>query len=291
MSIDVTIRNKLFSNKTMPLDVILGDSLIYGKFVDDHLIPGELGEGEFIAYCPEAIGRGFSVVWNPREKKRIDLRLPQPSTPQELKLFYSTVERICNYWQGKLIADGNALSLTTFLNGFDDMLCFNSRWLQQLSRQILDGESDSWTLYSAKYPVDMGREEAERFLSDEEYFAQWLHEKQSVDACFSSPVFYNTDSGITGVYFISAGTSYLLPESPAVPFGMMNPATGKPLECGIWRAVIVSEGAQEPEAEMDYADFVNRIPQEMREKFDGKRFITRAFTKQELQGLAEKCMK
>lgn len=287
MSIDITIKQKLFGNKTIPLDVILGESLCYGRFENDHLIPGELGNDEFIAYCADAIGRGFSVVWTPREKKRVELRLPQPSTAHELKQFYSAVERICNYWQGKLTVDGNSMDLITFKNSYADMVQFNDRWLQQLARQILDGESDSWTLFSALFPVDMGRNEAELFVSDTEAFARWLHDKQSVDASYLSPVFYHTDNGITGIFFISHGTSYLLPEIPAVPFGMMDPSTGKPLECDRWRAVIVTEDSQEPKGDMEYEEFVRRIPQSMRSKFDTKRFVTAVFSERDLQRIAD----
>lgn len=278
MSIDITIKQKLFGNKTIPLDLILGDSLHYGRFENDHLIPGEMGTGEFIAYCPDAIGRGFSVVWDPKEKKRIDLRLPQPSTAHELKLFYSVVERICHYWQGKLIVDGNVVSLSAFLAGYDDMVHMNDSWLHHLAKQILDGESDSWTLFSAKYPLEMGKEEAVKFVADTDAYARWLHEKQSIDVCFASPVFYNMDEGITGVFFISNGISYLLPEEPTVPFGMINPSTGRPLECSRWRAAIITDGSQEPMADLDYACFLNTIPQEMRKKFDLKHFITPAFS-------------
>ncbi|MBO4971931.1 MAG: hypothetical protein J6D45_03885, partial [Clostridia bacterium] len=98
MSIDVLIKQRLFGNKTMPLQVILGEHLHYGNFVKDQLNVGELGETEFIAYNPKSIGRGFSVVWNPKEKKAIALRLPQPSTTQELKDFYDAIERMVNHW-------------------------------------------------------------------------------------------------------------------------------------------------------------------------------------------------
>ena len=80
MAIDILIKQKWFGNKTMPLEVILGDDLHYGNFINDQLTVGELGESEFIASNPECIGRGFSVTWNPTEKKSINLRLPLPST-------------------------------------------------------------------------------------------------------------------------------------------------------------------------------------------------------------------
>lgn len=287
MSIDVTIKQKLFGNKTMPLEVILGDSLVYGNFVNDSLVPGELGEREFIAYNPKAIGRGFSVVWNPREKKRIDLRLPQPSTPRELGDFYAAVERIVNYWNGKLVVDGKAVTLSTFLSGQNDVIGFNDQWLRHLIQQILNGESESWTLYSAMWPLEMGKEEAALFAENTGEYALWLHEKQSVDACFASPKFYSTEAGITGVFFHTNDVDYIYPETPSVPFAMTDPATGKPLVCSSWRVVLIPEGEQEPLAELDYCDFISRIPISLRKKFDNRRFLCPAFSKEGLRKLAQ----
>lgn len=287
MSIDVTVKQKLFGNKQMPLEVILGNTLHYGYFENDSLAPGVLGEREFIAYNPEAIGRGFSVVWNPREKRHIDLRLPQPSTHRELQDFYSAVERICNYWQGKLTVDGNSVPLQVFLDGLKDMIVFNDNWLQHLIRQIRCGESDSWCLYSAMWPLEMGREEAELFAENPDAFGLWLHEKQSVDACFASPQFYNTENGIAGVFCVSDDVAYLLPETPAVPFAMTNPATGKPLECEKWRVLIGRKDAEEPLADLDYAEFISRIPAEKRQRFDSKRFLCQPFSAEELRGIVE----
>ena len=137
MSIDVLIKQKLFGSKIMPLEVILGEHLHYGNFVNDQLHVGELGETEFIAYNPESIGRGFSVVWNPKEKKTIALRLPQPSTTQELKDFYGAIERMVNYWNGKLIVDGSRVSLPEFLSAFNNMVDFRN--LASPSADYVDG--------------------------------------------------------------------------------------------------------------------------------------------------------
>lgn len=44
MSIDITIKQKLFGSKTMPLEVILGDSLSYGFWENDQLTECKLGD-------------------------------------------------------------------------------------------------------------------------------------------------------------------------------------------------------------------------------------------------------
>lgn len=68
MAMNVTISQRLFGNKMMPLEVILGSELYYGCLESDHLQVGERDEKEIIVYDPGCIGIGFSVVWNPGER-------------------------------------------------------------------------------------------------------------------------------------------------------------------------------------------------------------------------------
>ena len=85
MSVDLTITQKGLFPKTLPLSVILGDRLRYGSYdAAWRLEQGKLAEGEFIAYLPDAIGRGFSVTWSDREKHRVELRLLSPTALRSL---------------------------------------------------------------------------------------------------------------------------------------------------------------------------------------------------------------
>lgn len=286
MAIDVLIKQKLFGGKTMPIDVILGDHLHYGNFVNDQLNAGELGETEFIAYNPECIGRGFSVIWNPRKKKTIALRLPQPSTTQELKDFYAAIERMMKYWDGKLIVDGNRLSLHKFLAGFDDMVDFNHKIIKQFSQQVLNGEHDTLTLYSTMWPLAVGKEEATLFMENSDYYAQWLHEKQSMDVYFASPNFYMGDNGIFARYILTNNLPAVFPHQPTVPFGITDPRTGKPLECEEWLICLGIEGETEPLCEMEYSKFLSLIPEYKKSKYDGSRFLLSEMTEEEIRKLA-----
>ena len=56
MGLDVQIKQRVFGNKTMPLEVILGNILHYGSYDNYQLMIGELGETEFMM-----IERGFIV--------------------------------------------------------------------------------------------------------------------------------------------------------------------------------------------------------------------------------------
>ena len=284
MAIDVVIKQKLFRNKTMPLDVILGEELHYGNFEKDRLNVGELGETEFIAFNPVSIGRGFSVIWNPAEKKTITLRLPIPSTTQELQDFYGAIERMVTYWGGKLNVDGNAVTLSDFLSGFDNMVAFNNRTIKQFSRQILD-EDNVYTLYSAMWPLAVGKEEAALFIENPNYYAEWLHEMQAMDVCFASPTFFVGDNGIFARYVVMNDMPILLPHQPVVPFGAIDPSTGKPLECNEWLAMVALQDEEEPLCEMDYATFLQVIPESKKIQYDAARFLLAEMTKEEIQAV------
>ena len=283
MAIDVLIKQKLFGRKTMPLEVILGKDLHYGNFVNDQLNVGELGETEFIAYNPESIGRGFSVVWNPKEKKTIALRLPQPSTTQELKDFYAAIKRMMNHWDGKMIVDGNQISLSDFLSAFDDMVDFNYKIIKQFSQQVLDGEHDTLTLYSTMRPLAIGKEEAILFKENPDYYAEWLHEKQSMDVYFANPHFYAGDNGFFARYILTNNLPAVFPHHPTVPFGAIDPTTGKQLECKEWLIWLGIEGEKEPLCEMEYSKFLSLIPESKKRKYDGNHFLLAEMSEEEMR--------
>ena len=283
MSIDVLIKQRLFGNKTMPLQVILGEHLHYGNFVKDQLNVGELGETEFIAYNPKSIGRGFSVVWNPKEKKAIALRLPQPSTTQELKDFYDAIERMVNHWHGNLVVDGRRVSLPDFLSNFENMVNFNNKILNRFSQQVLDGESDKLTLYSTMWPLTIGKEEATMFMENPNYYAEWLHEKQSINVYFACPDFYIGDNAIFARYILTNNLPAVFPYHPTVPLGTTDPATGKQLECKEWLILLGVEGENEPLCEMEYSKFLSLIPENKKSKYDGSHFLLDEMTEEEIR--------
>ena len=288
MAIEVLIKQKLFSSKTMPLEVILGENLHYGNFEDNQLDVGELGETEFIAYNPKSIGRGFSVVWNPEEKKSIALRLLQPSTTQELKDFYDAILRMVKYWDGKLIVDGNPISLPKFLDSFDSMVGYNDSLIKKFSQQVLDGEYDTLTIYSAMWDLVMGKEEATRFMDNPDYFAEWLHEKQSIDVYFASPNFYMGDNGIFARYILTNNLPAVFPNQPTVPYGITDPETGKELECKNWFILLGLEDEKAPICEMEYEKFLTLIPENKKSKFDGSRFHLSELTEEEIKAICAK---
>lgn len=289
MSIEVSIKQRFFGNKTMPLEVILGESLHYGHFTEDKLTVGKLGASEFIAYNPQSIGRGFSVVWNPKEKKNINLHLPLPSTVQELTDFYAAVERMAKYWDAKLVVDGNKVSLDTFMAGFQNMLEFNEHAIKHFSQQILDKEDDrTFVFYSTMWPLSIGKEEATLFLNDPDSYAKWLHEKQSVDVYYVTPSFYIGDNGIFAKYLLFNDLPSVFPNVPFIPVGMTDPITKKPLKCDQWIISFQILGEIKPLCEMEYSEFLSILPEDKKSKYDADHFLLSALTEEELRALSAK---
>ncbi len=186
MSFNITIKQKGFFKKTLPIEVILGEKLKYGAFSGDCLQKDVLGEGEFIAYNPEHIGRGFSVTWTPQEKKKIEFHLPQPSVPEEMRSLFDAVNRIASYWNASIEVEDVEMELPAFLAYYDDMVRFNEGMVKHFAKDLIEGKHETLTFYSALFPLHVSREEAEVFVNDPEAFYRWLHEKQSVDAVYTS---------------------------------------------------------------------------------------------------------
>ena len=247
MSIDIVIRQKGLFKKTLPLSVILGDSLACGVYeAGFRLNPGEWRseDGEILVYDPHHKGRGFSVIWTPTQKKGVTLRALHPTSTYELKAFYATVARITDYWSCSLEVDGNPMTPAEFQAGFSDMLEANDRYLDLFIRESMDKEPyESMTLFSAFWPLEFGAKEAAEVKDAPEgapaRFARWLHEMQSVDTYYAVAGYMEEEDGIVSRFAFTEDCDSLFPVKPSVPFGITG-ADGKPLEVSRYEVAIVA---------------------------------------------------
>ena len=112
MSLDLTILQKGIIKKTLPLSVILGDRLHYGSFDESRRLRKKQmgGQGWFVAYLPQSIGRGIRIGWTEGEKEKITLRLLYPTAQSELQELAAIVDRVLCHWRGELLMDGEKTS-------------------------------------------------------------------------------------------------------------------------------------------------------------------------------------
>lgn len=286
MSLEVVIKQKLFGRKPMPLEVILGEDLYYGNYENDQLSVGEMGEEEILVYNPNRIGRGFSVVWTPEEKKVVTLRLLQPTTTRELQDFYAAVERMAKHWEGSLEVEGQKQSLELFLASYQEMMEFNLKALKDFAGQVLDGTYDTLALYAAMWSMSMGQEEATLFLHNPHLFEEWLHEKQAMNVYHETPDFFMGDTGIVGRFILVNDLPVVLPVAPAVPMWLVDPNTGKRPESIRWIITVGIQEEKEPLCDLEYPDFLRLLPAEKKAKYDGGSFLLAELSEEEVRAMA-----
>lgn len=287
MAIDITITQRMFGNKPMPLEVILGSELRYGRLEQDHLVMDERGEDEIIVYHPGCIGRGFSVKWHPNEKKKLELRLPMPAPEKEIRHFYAAVTRMMQYWKGKLNVDGEATTLSAFLQGLENMIQFNERLVRNFAQEVMDGKHEKLLLWSAMWTMTVGRDEAQRFLEATSSFGEWLHEKQSMDVYHAPVQMYQIESGHMGLFVCVDECPAVYPDQPSVPFGLIDKKTGKPLVCNDWRVALVPQSEKGSIGEITFQDFVKRLDSKHISRYDAGHFLMQPLSEGELRALLE----
>lgn len=287
MSIDITLRQTAAKKKALPLEVILGEELVYGAFDGLRTNPGELGARDFIAWHPEHIGRGFSVEWKEGEKRRVDLRLPLPSTNEEIKDFFDCVERIASFWNCGVEEDGEKAELSVFLSGLEAVQETNDRMIVEMAEQVFMGERDgSMIMPAAIWQLAVGKEEAREFLHAPEKFAPWLHDRQMVDAYYAMAQFFGRSEKTVGRFTLPVGVPTILPRIPQVPFGYVDTETGLPLVCDIWEIAFYDPEEDKVFDCMDYDSFLDRVDATLCERYDGDCFLAQGMDKKELNRVA-----
>lgn len=265
MSIDIIIKQKGFSKKTLPLSVLTGGELAYGTYENGYrLSVGKIEGEEIMLFHPDHIGRGFSVTWTPDEKNQVILRALNPTCADELRDFYAVVARITKHWKCSLTVDGNRTTPEKFQQGLDDMLRANDSFLNLfISEALKKDEYGSIALYSALWPMDFGAKEAKMVSEAPEgasaRFARWLHEMQSVDAYYAVAGYFDDPKGIYGRLAFTEGCRSIFPVKPSVPFGLVDPHTGRALECDKYELYLYSTSLETHLGTVDYAKFINAL--------------------------------
>jgi len=287
MSIDITLRQTAAKKKALPLEVILGEELIYGAFDGLRTNPGQMGERDFIAWNPDHIGRGFSVEWQEGEKRKVELRLPLPSSNEEIRDFYDCVQRIAEFWNCGVEEDGEKAELSVFMSGLEAVQETNERMIVEMAEQVFMGEKDgSMIMPAAVWQLAVGKEEARMFLRAPEKFAKWLHEHQAVDAYYAMAQFFSRGEKTIGRFTLPVGVPTILPRIPQVPFGYIVTETGLPLVCDTYEIAFLDPEEGKLFACMDYDAFLDRVDATKCERFDGDCFLTEGMEMQELKRVA-----
>lgn len=287
MAIHVILEAGLFHHVPLPFDVIIGDKLAYGdaeKYVQT--MTGEIGEKEFIAYLPEQIGRGFQVFWHEGEARRVVLRLPLPCCEPEMREFYQTVQRIAEFWKARLIVDGKRTSLKAFMATLEENVRFNADTIREVGKKIVSETGCTVEILGAMWPLRPGVEEGRMFMLDPDSFAEWLHEKQAIDACYWPLVYAAPDNesvegwvnfgplGVPGIY---------RNHTPPSGFTTPHPVTGRHVPVVAWRVMISDD--DDPICQLSYEAFRAKLPADKVHRYDRDMILIEPMSSEELRAI------
>lgn len=224
MSIDVSIKQKGFFKKTMPLKVILGNHLSFGCYGKDGICLDEEEpvENYFIAYNKNHIGRGFTVDWTENEKDEILLRASTPCHPEELNDFFDAVKRMTDYWKCELEVDGDITNPDEFLSKREEFQNFNVNFTKKMINETASGLEDSFIMPCVMFPLVLGKVEAVQFKDNVGDFFQWLHDRQTIDAYYGIPQLYQNRDRIVSMYVLTEKTRSIFPTNPEEQLKLIN---------------------------------------------------------------------
>lgn len=289
MSVEITIKQKGFFKKPLPLEVILGNNLKYGAYDGLRLAHDEMGNGEFVAYNPQHIARGFSVQWQEDEKQQIYMRLPFPTCEEEVDDFFDTVERINSFWKkADIQIDGNPTTMDEINRGRQSMKQFNFGLLKMYSNGKFEGENHQ--LFCAFWPISLGKTEKKRFLASKSLddFRDYLHEMQSIDAYYAKPSFYKGRGEVFGMYVFTEETRSIFPNKGYVPFGVNEPGSNKSIKVDNFYVTLHSITKDTSLGTVRYDDFMNSLDEDDFEYYDSQNKIINPLGYDKLKSIVEK---
>lgn len=263
MSIEVVIRNKRLLKKPLELkDLTLG-KYAYASFDAYKRNTSEIENGDLVIYDPKKIGRGIGVMgWTPNTKDEIHMVLNTLSTKYDFEMFYDIIRNVMQLWKTTTFEqDGITFSASDINQLCQDQRKGSLDIMASLDEMIKPNDNGYSTIFGAMFPLDISMEDFKRFGSekDEEGYAQYLHDLQSVDAYYAVPLFYKSkkeENSFFGNYAITSETDTIFPTKPIVLPFFKNPTTGGKLECSFFVVSLYSLKQKKVIARMTFEDFV-----------------------------------
>ncbi len=295
--IQVFIRQKgifPWQKKALPLDVILGKKLFYGQYEKNFLRSPYNEEKEIVAILPESVGRGIFVSWDKNAKREVRLLLNTPCQTQEIRELFRMIRRIGGYWKCAVRFQEKSIlpiRLSKLSRYEEDALLKNQQQLQEIANSIIGQNGSDEALedpyyvqmQAAMWPIAMDLEVAQKVLQDPDYFEQWLHRMQKVDARYCYPDFWKYEDGLVeGQYDVIAGFAHLLPYVPLIESWSKDLKTGRQMQADVFRVNFFSETGEKFIGDMPYDVFLKCFSPEKYKPYDACSFLMEAHTEQEL---------
>lgn len=277
-TITISITQKSMFPKTLPIEVILGSSLAYGSYQGQHLVSNTTDDKSFIAYLPNAIGRGIKVVWNKDEIDTILLRLNLPTCQDEIQELIQMSFRILKEWTCSIYYKNRYLTRGELKELEYDFYELNRECLSDCCSSVIK-DNKILCFECAMHKLYFGKNEVAFISADDrvEKFSSWLKEIQSKPAFIPDLVY--DDENI--LFYLPTSVPCILPYEAAF-FDTKNHSSASV------QVVIYDSEEKVVIRTLTYDALLKLLPTDRISYYDAENFWLRAVYKEEYMLLLRK---
>ncbi|MBQ1325208.1 MAG: DUF4299 family protein [Solobacterium sp.] len=285
-AIRIQITQRSVFAKRLPLEVILGDHLLYGCFSGQRLKRGVRDPRYFVAYDPERIGRGIRVLWNEQEYRDVILELPLPCAQEEIEDLFAMTERIRRMWTGAVEINKKPVAVNHLDNVKTNLITVNLRLLHTVMRGILN--DGGWvSLSCAMHRLIVGPVEADEMWAGiyTDKYRDWLHSRQNRPVYIPVPKLYLEQETDRQIGFVTLPSEVSVVWTDSME-GLLRFTEQSAAEVDEWKCALYDTAEKRMIGTVDYNEVLNRIPKRDKEYFDCGRTLIRPLERNELHALA-----
>ncbi|TNH04286.1 DUF4299 family protein [Testudinibacter sp. TR-2022] len=222
------------------------------------------------------------------ETASYDVRVFTPSTRTDWKIAINFIQTLAEHLNTKVVdEEGICYSADNISYNYENDILFGIK-------NLINPEYKGYTIFGINHPVSFSSDMVEKLKNADDriqVFEDIFYENQYLDAYFAKQRFYQKDDDqqIIAAYSLTQQTETILPYEPSVEFSNLHFI--KDEEISQWLiTLVVFEDADDAETysmlgELNYFDFIKRLPKNKYRHIDDKYILVDGMTKQELGNL------
>lgn len=268
MSVEVKIKQKLFSKKINITDVIESSGILFGIHDENFVIlPGEVGK-DLVLFYKDHVARGIGTEM---KVHNLNFTLNLPTSVEEIIDFYDLIDLACKLAKvNTYIKDGVTVNVNDREKLIKETIEGSLAGLQSIKNSV-EKNHDAVFIFGAFNPIAIGQKELEEIDGKLENFSNLLQRLQTMKAYYSQKIIYQIDNKYVGVYTTPPSMSVVVP--------LEHYALMCYVEISEWYVRFSKEGI------IKYDDFINNIGE--KEYYDAKHVIVKV-TQEKVDELLEK---
>ncbi len=262
MSVNVRIKNKNIFHKKITLQDLFIEGMRFGIMDEAYrLEEGKIGEYTVIFNAKE-ICRGYDIKIN---KEDIDLKMPLPTSENDILFFYKFVKQCCQKFKTKkFIREEEEVTLEEIPKWIELDRKTSVKALKQIEEDIEKGKYKTMYLFGALNPITLGKKELIKIGANLKKLGELTSTLQEKDVYYAKATLYQRkDQSCFGLYVLTENIPTVLPYEPKSLMNSEEPITKD------WYLGIVYE--ETFKGTISYQDFLKSI--QKIEEYDTEHFI------------------